>query len=271
MTGRADGILIPRLRKAATLAAIMKRLFYILMAFFSFTSCNESKKTNTSKELTGDISMDIKRLLPVGVMTADIMGLGLQTPRQIELMTKFQNGIKENYDWFVDYMKTVPDGEPMPFNSKFGLTESEYTELMDYLNNTELISSGTENIVIKIKNEIIYFKAGGKLSNFDSLTIDLKNNIASYKEYKLLFSDTSNITDDKNGLKSKWKGYVWKFTDPKELSLEALKDLESIKMKEYKLTIGKLEKSGKTYMSLKGREVEDGVKIVEFELPIILK
>ncbi len=33
--------------------------------------------------------------------------------------------------------------------------------------------------------------------------------------------------------------------------------------------IGRLEKNGKTYMSVKGREVEDGAKTVDFELPII--
>jgi hypothetical protein len=39
-------------------------------------------------------------------------------------------------------------------------------------------------------------------------------------------------------------------------------------MIQYKFTIGRLEKNGKTYMSLKGREVEDGAKTVDFELSV---
>ena len=40
-------------------------------------------------------------------------------------------------------------------------------------------------------------------------------------------------------------------------------------MKQYNFTLGRLEKNGKIYMSLKGREIEDGAKTVEFELPVV--
>ena len=82
------------------------------------------------------------------------------------------------------------------------------------------------------------------------------------------FADTLNITTDKNGLKSRWKGYSWKFEVPKNLDIADLKDLSTLNMIQYKFTIGRLEKNGKTYMSLKGREVEDGAKTVDFELPV---
>jgi hypothetical protein len=39
-------------------------------------------------------------------------------------------------------------------------------------------------------------------------------------------------------------------------------------MKQYKLTIGKLDKNGKTYLSLKGREIENGARTVNFEIPV---
>ena len=73
----------------------------------------------------------------------------------------------------------------------------------------------------------------------------------------------------KNGLKSKWKGYSWRFEEPGDFNPDNLRDLSNLKMKLYKFTIGRLEKNGKTYMSLKGREVEDGAKTVDFEFPVI--
>ena len=139
-----------------------------------------------------------------------------------------------------------------------------------FIINIELLSSGKKQEVgIEIKNDTIHFRARGKLINLDSLTIDLINNLVLYGQYKLSFYDSSNITTDKNGLRSKWKGYIWKFDDPKNMGVAEWKDLSKVKTKNYELTIGRLEKNGKSFMNLKGREIVNGVKTVEFELPII--
>ena len=71
------------------------------------------------------------------------------------------------------------------------------------------------------------------------------------------------------GLKVNGKVITGNLNEPKNLGFNDLKDLENLKMKRYDFTIGILEKKGNTYMSLKGREVEDGTKYVDFELPVI--
>jgi hypothetical protein len=246
----------------------MKQTYYILTLLIFLTSCGNSQSTNSQKKLTGNIQFDLKTLLPNSNVKADIMDGVLQNPRQAELTKKFQSAIKENYDWFLEYMKTVPEGEPMPYNAKLGLTKEEYTELMGFMDNVEVVSTGKEDILIETKGDFIRFKSHNKLADLDSLIIDLKNNIVTFGQYKMSFADTLNITTDKNGLKSKWKGYSWKFEVPKNLDITDLKDLSTLSMIQYKFTIGRLDKNGKTYMSLKGREVEDGAKTVDFELPV---
>ena len=84
----------------------------------------------------------------------------------------------------------------------------------------------------------------------------------------MLLADTINVTTDKNALKSKWKGYSWKFDILKNLDMADFKNLNTLNVIQYKFTIGRLEKTGKTYMSLKGIEFEDGIKSVDFELPV---
>lgn len=247
----------------------IKRIIHLIVLTIFLTSCSNSQTSKNTTQLTGDIGTDLKTLIPTGKHTADIMDGVQQNPRQATLTKKFQDGIKNNYEWFTEYMKTVPEGEPMPYHTKLGMTKEEYEELMGYLNNIEIVSTGKENIEVEIKNDTIYFKSIGKLAGFDSLKIDLKGNTVLFGQYKMQFSDTSNITNDKNGLQSKWKGYNWKFEEPTDFSLDNLKDLSTFNMKLYKVTIGRLEKNGKTYMSLKGQEVEKGEKIIEFELPII--
>lgn len=248
----------------------MKRFYILLTILISLTSCGNSQTQQRQQAITGDIKNDLNNLLPEGKITTDVMDVVKQNKRQEELTKKFQEGIQNNYEWFVDFMKTVPDGQPMPYNSKLGLTEDEYKELQGYLNDIELISSGKYAVTIKSKNNIIAFETNDeKLKLLEYVKIDLIKNVITIGEYELTFSDTVNVTDDKNGLKSKWKGYTWKLEEPKDLDLNALKDLQTLKVKQYKCTIGQLEKNGKTFMSIKGQEIENGERQVSFELPLI--
>ncbi|MBE9597880.1 hypothetical protein [Pedobacter sp. MC2016-24] len=246
----------------------MKRILYLILLLVSLTSCGHTQTNTSHEKLTGNIKNDLKLLLPTGTINADVMDGVLQEPRQIELSKKLQSAVKQNYAWFVDYMKTVPQGQPMPYHINLGVTKEEYAELMGFMDNIEVISTGTQQISIQNKDDIIHFKSDNKLSLLDSLKIDLKNNVVLFGHLKLPFGDTLNIISNKNALKSKWTGYSWILEQPKDLNPEELKDLNNLKMKQYKLTIGKLEKNGKTYMSLKGREIENGVRTVDFEIPV---
>ncbi|MBB4110225.1 hypothetical protein [Pedobacter zeae] len=241
---------------------------YLILFMVFFSSCMQAQTTISDQKLTGDIKKDLTRLLPIGAVKADIIDGVRQNPRQMELAKKLQSSIAQNYEWFVDYMKAVPQGEKIPYHAKLGLTKEEYMELINFMDNIEMVSTGKENIAIQIKNDMIYFKSQNKLSKLDSLTIDLKNNMVSFGKIKMPFADKLNITTDKNALKSKWEGYSWILEEPKDVDANAMKDLNSLKMRQYKFTIGKLEKTGKTYMSLKGREIENGTKTIDFELPV---
>lgn len=248
----------------------MKRFYILLTIVISLTGCGNSQTHQQRQAITGDIKNDLNNFLSKGKITVDVMDGVKQNKRQEELTKKFQEGIQQNYEWFVDYMKTVPDGQPMRYHPNLGLTEEEYKELHGYMNNIELVSSGKSDVTIKHKNNTIEFKADDeKLKLLEFVKIDLIKNVVTIGEYELAFSDTVNVTDDKNGLKSKWKGYTWKFEEPKDIDMNALKDLQTLKDKQYKFTIGQLEKNGKTFMSVKGQEIENGAKQVSFELPLI--
>jgi hypothetical protein len=51
-------------------------------------------------------------------------------------MNKFQAGIAQDPEWWMEYVASAPPGEDLPFHTKMGLTEPEYEEmgqLMDAL------------------------------------------------------------------------------------------------------------------------------------------
>lgn len=248
----------------------MKRFYILLIILISLTSSVNSQAQQRQQAITGDIKNDLNNLLPNSSITIDVMDGVEQNKRQEELTKKLQEGIQNNYEWFLDFVKTVPNGQPMPYNAKLGLTEDEYKELQGYMNNIELVSSGKYAVIIKNKNNIIEFEANDeKLKLLEYVKIDLIKNVVTIGEYELVFSDTVNVTNDKNGLNSKWKGYTWKLKEPKDLDLNALKDLQTLKVKEYKFTIGQLEKNGKRFMLIKGQEIINGERQVDFELPLI--
>lgn len=178
----------------------------VLASILLFVNCGESQIDTTRPEITGNLRVDINNLLPEGSFVADRMDGLNQSPRRAELQLKFQEGIRENYEWFADYLKTASEGEPLPYHTNFGLTEHEYKELQGLMNDIELISTGKYEIEIIKKGSAITFKAEDKLGLLELVEVNLDGNTVIVNKFNLAFSDTVNVTDADNGMRSKWKG-----------------------------------------------------------------
>lgn len=226
-----------------------------------------SNSFSQTEKITGNPQDDLNFLFNEGSVMVDIMD-GIKTdPRQAELTYKLQQGIRANYEWFQDYIKTAKPGEPLDYHENLGITIDEYDEFLRLSDQIEVVSSGTEVLtVIKSSNEIT-FKGQNKTAAFNDLTIDLKNNIMSYKDYELEFGDVINVTDNNNGLRSKWKGYDWEFTNPKVSNDRDLLTLEEFTA--ITLTIGQLNKNGKIYLKIKEQKMVNGIKIIDNQVPVM--
>lgn len=248
----------------------MKPIYILSTLLILATSCGNSQSQQGQKAITGDIETDLNNLLPRGKTTVDVMDGIMQTKRQEELTIKFQEAIKKNYEWFIDYSQTQTAGQPMAYHPNTGLTEKEFEELMSYMLNIEFVSTGKKEMEITNISNIIEFQTNDeKLKLLESVQIDLSRNVVYLGEYELTFHDSINAADDTNALKSKWKGYSWKYEEPGDHDINALKNLERMNIKKYEFRIGRLEKNEKTYLSIKGLEIENGAKLVEFDLPIL--
>lgn len=247
---------------------MMKKLLILIPLVLIITNCSNSQNIPERLPLKGNVKVDINILLPADEVTVEIIDKVKQEPRQIELSNKLQAGVRNNYEWFVEYVKTVPQGQPMPYHKNFGLSKQEYKELQGFMNNIEMVSSGTEDVTVLKSDKQVEFSSEGKLSILNTVKIDLEKNIVLIGQYKLALTDTINVQDEANGLKSKWKGYTWRYEEPKDLDINSLKDISGLKAIQYKFTIGRLDKNGKTYMSIKGWEIESGAKKLDFEIPI---
>lgn len=244
------------------------------------SSVENNSKTSASKddgdsqtkreliEFTGKAERDIHNYFTDGVVVADIMEIK-PSFRLLELSLKLKIGISKNQEWFIEYLKTVPEGEPMPYHPNMGMPEEEYNEFLQLSGNMEVMSMGQENLEIKKGDTFVTFRGTGKLSLFDNVKIDLKNNQIYYKDYILAYEKETIVEDDSNGFKSKWKGYIWRYTLPDDIEDVDFTDLSNLSITNVKFTVGQLESNGRIYLKLKEEIVENGVKIEDDELQIL--
>jgi hypothetical protein len=243
----------------------MNRTITLIFLLISLTSYAQSK----SEKITGIPTNDLPIIFESQTVTAHIMDGIKRNPRQLELTQKIQSSLQNNWEWYQEYIKTVKKGEPLGYHPNLGITEKEYDEFLKISKDIEVESTGKEDLEIINADNKIKFNADGRLSIYNDLIIDIKNNQILYKDYILPFLDKINIEDADNGLKSKWKGYNWAYEYPVITDETDLTDLKNLNITIVRFTIGQLEKNGKIYMQIKERKMESGVKTVENQIPIM--
>lgn len=237
------------------------------------TGCSNSQETKS--KLIGDVKQDLKILLPDSEEKVDIIDGVKMDPRYELLYSKFMTAVKENNDWFLEQQQIVEQtGNPMPYHPNIGMTEKEYDEfksLMEKGPGVEMIKSGTAKVTFNYQGNIIYLKGTGKLEILNDVKIDLAENVVWIGDFKLDNLQEINVDSDKNGLKSKWRGYQWRYeytNNPAAISnLESMEELQTLIMKQYKFTIGRLEKDLTTYIEITEKEIENGVKTKTIQIP----
>jgi hypothetical protein len=248
------------------------KIYKTLLFLILLTGCGQSQTPRFP--LTGNLVTDLKILIPEGKFTVDIIGRVIQNPRYQELQNKLVVAVSKNKDWFLEQQRIAGQRSgPRLYHSNFGLTEEEYAELIiltqDGLD-VEMTKSGSARVSITYENDIISFDGTGKLTVLKDVKINLKENLVLIGDYRLDNFQEINVESDKNGLKSKWRGFQWifEYTDSQK-NLEELtsQELQTIILKNYKFTVGRLEKDSTTYIEITEREIEKGIKTKTIQIP----
>jgi hypothetical protein len=253
----------------------MKITINLVLLLFLF-SCSHAQNSIPGIPLTGNVKDDIVLLLPEGKYQVDIMDKVEMEPKTQLLMQKFQTAVQKNPEWFVEHQQRVKNGEPLPYDKRLGLTKAEYEELMNLSknpSNMRMTKSGSGTVIIKHVQGKLTFEGSGRLKVLNELTIDLQDLTANLGEIKLPEPEAVNVNTADNGLRSKWNGYSWRFekTNKEQEEIKSIADYQDLEMQLYKVTIGQLETTGKTYIDIKGSEVEGGQRTVNFQIPLIIQ
>lgn len=230
-------------------------------------------------ELTGDLKTDFRLLVPNGQVNVDIIDGFKIDPRYELLNSKFLTAFQQNTDWFLEQQKIVEKtGKPLSYHPNIGMTEEEWIEYQTIMRKgpgVELLKNGSALVTFNYNGDLVTLKGTDRLSVLDKVKINLEENIVWIGDYKLdNFSEIKVETED-NGLKSKWQGYSWRFDYPSNSKglddINSSDELQSLELKIYKFTIGRLEKDNSTYIEITEKEIEKGIKIKNIQIPFTFK
>lgn len=217
---------------------------------------------------TGEPGKDMLLLLPTGTVTVECMDGMTRNARMSQLYDRFQDGIRNHYDWYVEYLETHTE-RPLPHHEHFALSQSEYEEMNTLMQKVRYYSTGLQEFKILRHNGGIRFEGKKKLEPFESIAFDPNTLKAYIGKHTLLLTDTLIETSDQNLFGTPWKGYTWRYETPENVHLEALKDVPNLNVIQYKLTLGQLGDSKRTLLHLRCIEIQEGFKLVDVDLPIV--
>jgi len=206
---------------------------------------------------------------PVGEHVADIMDSVAYPHRMVVLTERFKESIALHPEWFMETISGLQDGEPMAYHPNMGLTNEEYAEYKSLTDSVMAYSSGQEQITISMEDSILGFQGTGRLEIIDMIKIDLKENMAYISNIALPFADTVIVSDPKNSFRSAWIGYSWESGSALERSQFNMDSLAAMTITEYDVTVGRIERTNKTYLKVTAKEMNQGVKELNLELPIL--
>jgi hypothetical protein len=228
----------------------IKKLIVLFILIVVNISCS-TQKTD---------SFSIDSFLPEGEKKCEALRVKVNERRD-SLFAQMQNGISKDSDWFIEYSSNRESGESLEYDTRLGVSEDEYNELLKLLKEVEYEVFEEGNVEIFKENEIISFKSEGYFELLNYLTIDKNSKIAYLDGYVLELKDSSFVESDKNAFRSSWEGLNWEYE---------LNDKENGNFLQNTLKVGRLKTNNRTFITIKMKEIEGGVTIFSGELRVLL-
>jgi hypothetical protein len=251
---------------------VFKNTLLIFCLLFTVTSWAQSPPLPDKEQIQKAVS----QLLPSRNHTVAVMDGVTMNPRLQVLLLKFQQGIQKNPEVAQAMQKAVAAKQfPMPYDRRLGLTKAEYEEMQVLIDKREIksVSTGTQQVTVTNQAGIIRFAAQDKIAMLNDFWLDTNRNEAHVGNHTLTFDQVLDITSSNNAYGSAWTGYRWEFMTPKDLDLTNydMRNLSNLNATMYRITVGKIAKTGQTLVQIKGMEIEGGVRTVSFETPLFFE
>ena len=180
--------------------------FALLFLALSFTQGVQAEKVSEK---------DWKQYLPVTGKSIQADVMQIKTSDELEkLADKIKEGMRKNPEWALEFMRSAPKGQPLPYHENLGLTKNEYERMLELSQNQGGISL-QKNGTIPLTFEPLPDGRIQILSTKDSLLSNLVISTDKISTDKVVtsFGDLTNVSEinnqDPNAITGAWKGIKW--------------------------------------------------------------
>ena len=233
----------------------MRPLYLALFALLAFVPCGRADAQAFPLD-------SVRALLPPGTLRVDAMDL-VPPPRMTELSQKFQAAVRQDVEWFQQHVRSTPQGEPLPYDARLGLTREEYDEFLRLATNVGLRKVAEAPLVVRAEGSRLVFDGGAGMPDLTGVAIDLAADRLVTPRDTVAGSDEVH-NDGARAAMGPWDGRTW---DLEQLSEDA-RDGRLVS-----LSVGRLRESGRGVLYWQMREVWGGrqtariVRILFYDVP----
>lgn len=152
---------------------------------------------------------DIAGLLPAADGKVAVMSLDPPV-RLHELTARIQAAAQSDPAWFMEHTKSATPGQPLPYDSRLGLSEAEYREYLTLGSSIGLkkVRDATLKVLPKDGGKL-FLDGDDSLSDLTGLTIDTAA-LQVHSEFGVLGPPTRVTASDAQKATGPWNGYTWK-------------------------------------------------------------
>lgn len=247
-----------------------KKTYYIFIILLtsSLIGCDNGNPLSKCNDLIKKPKHDLPLLLPNGHHTVHLQELKNQKELN-ELSKTVKEAIQKNQIWYLNYMNAnMKYGEALPYHKNFGLSKTNYERMTWLQKNIRYEGYSDESIQVERTANEIRINGSGPLKIYGEIIINLDSNIVYMGNQKLIDYSQVNVKDSSNALGSDWTGYSWKNEHSRSV-LDEEKNIVVTNAFQYKLTIGRLNKTGQRYMGITYRLMENNKNTITADNTII--
>lgn len=243
----------------------------MLVAFagLSVPGCGQSNKADPLGGTGNPVVDSLSVWLPIGEQKADLMDSLEHPARYSELLMRFQDSVAKHQEWLMDAIAKAGQGEYLQYHPNTGLTPEEWEEMKLFKDSVRSVPRSTERLTIRDSAGMYRFEGSGRLEFINIFTVDPRRMSVRMADVELPFADTVAVTDNRNAFNSRWHGFSWRYEYPLDFQPEMMKDLSTLTLIQYQFTVGRLQATGQRLISIKAKEIRDGVKTLNLEIPIL--
>jgi hypothetical protein len=199
---------------------------------------------------------EAKQYLPKGSTKFDIMQL-MGSPRLVEIAQRLQAAVAKDKDWWMSYVQTAKEGQPLPYDTRMGITKDEYNEFLSLSGKFTLQRAGQTNLRFTWSSPDTVSIDGSKdIPQISGTLIDFKKGTVS-TPFAVL-SETTVINNTlEDGPTGPWVGMQWKH-------VEITSDFSSAIS--VKVAFGKLSRDGRGIMIYEAKVIKNNQKTTDIDL-----